>query len=46
MKTDKKDKFIKKAIEIHKNENLDYSKVEYKTNRIKVCIIDHDLDEN
>lgn len=46
MKTDKKDKFIKKALEIHKNENLDYSKVEYKTNRIKVCIIDHDLDEN
>lgn len=33
-----KDDFIKKAIEVHKNK-YDYSKVEYKNNRTKVCII-------
>lgn len=38
--------FIKKAKEAHPNENLDFSKVEYVNNRTKVCIIDHDLDEN
>ena len=38
--------FIKRAKEIHANENLDYSKVEYVNNITPVCIIDHDLDEN
>jgi len=42
---DRKEEFIKKALEKHKNENLDYSKVLYVNNRTKVCIIDHDLDE-
>lgn len=41
-----KEEFIKKAIETHPGENLDYSLVVYKSNRIKVKIIDHDLDEN
>jgi hypothetical protein len=43
---DKLNEFIRKAKLAHPNENLDYSKVEYKTNRTPVCIIDHDLDEN
>ena len=38
--------FIKKAKEIHKGENLDYSEVVYVNNRTPVKIIDHDLDEN
>jgi len=38
--------FIKKAKEKRGRENFDYSKVDYKDNRTKVCIIDHDLDEN
>ncbi len=36
-------KFILNAKEIHKNENLDYSEVEYLNNRTPVKIIDHDL---
>jgi hypothetical protein len=35
--------FIKKASEIHKGENLDYSKTVYKGAHKKVLIIDHDL---
>ena len=34
----KRDNFIKKSIDIH-GHKYDYSKVDYKTNRIKVCII-------
>ena len=41
-----KEEFIKRAIETHPGENLDYSLVVYKNNRTKVKIIDHDLDEN
>ena len=41
-----KENFIAKAKDIHKGENLDYSKVVYKNNRTPVCIIDHDIDEN
>jgi hypothetical protein len=43
---DKREKFIKKALEVHKGENLDYSEVVYVNNRTPVKIIDHDLDEN
>lgn len=39
-------KFIEQAKKIHSNEDLDYSKVKYKNNRTKVCIIDNDLDSN
>lgn len=38
--------FIEKCLELFKDENLDYSKVDYVNNRTKVCIIDKDLDEN
>lgn len=37
------EEFIRKAKEVHKGENLDYSKVEYKGGDIPVCIIDHDI---
>lgn len=37
---------IERFKQVHKGENLDYSKVEYKNMHTKVCIIDHDLDEN
>lgn len=43
---DRRDAFIRKAQEVHKDENLDYSEVEYVNNRTPVKIIDHDLDEN
>lgn len=43
MKKDKRDIFIEKAKKVHKNENIDYSKVVYINNRTKVCLIDHDL---
>ena len=42
-KEDRKKDFIKRAKEVHKNENLDYSQVEYINNRTAVKIIDHDL---
>lgn len=42
----RKKAFIEKALELFGNENLDYSKVDYVNNRTKVCIIDHDADEN
>ena len=42
-KEDRKKDFIEKAKEVHKNENLDYSQVEYINNRTPVKIIDHDL---
>lgn len=45
-KEQKTENFIKKAKLIHKNENLDYSKVDYINNKTHVIIIDHDLDEN
>ena len=38
--------FIAKAKEVHKGENLDYSKVEYINNRTPVCIISHDIAPN
>lgn len=41
-----RDKFIEKAKQVHADENLDYSKVEYKNNRTPVLIIDHDLDDD
>ncbi len=40
---EKKIAFIKKAKLIHKNENIDYSQVEYKNNRTPVLLIDRDL---
>lgn len=40
---DKREIFIEKAKEVHKGENIDYSKVVYVNNRTKVCLIDHDL---
>lgn len=46
MKKNNIDEFIKKAKNAHPDENLDFSKVDYVNNRTKVCIIDHDLDEN
>lgn len=45
-KETRKNNFIEKAKQIHSNENLDYSEVEYINNRTPVKIIDHDLDEN
>lgn len=39
----RKDNFIAKAKLIHKNENIDYSKVEYFNNRTPVLLIDNDL---
>lgn len=39
-----KEQFIRKAKKVHKDENLDYSKVVYKNMRFKICIIDHDID--
>lgn len=42
-KENRKKDFIKKAKEVHKNEKLDYSQVEYVNNRTPVKIIDHDL---
>ena len=39
-------KFIENAKIVHKNENLDFSKVDYKNSKEKIIIIDHDLDEN
>lgn len=35
--------FIKKANEVHKDENLDFSKVKYIDMHTKVCIVDHDI---
>lgn len=35
--------FINKAKQIHKDENLDYSEIEYVNNRTPVKIIDHDI---
>ena len=40
---DKREIFIEKAKEVHKGENIDYSKVVYINNRTKVCLIDHYL---
>lgn len=40
---DKREIFIEKAKQVHKDENIDYSKVVYINNRTKVCLIDHDL---
>lgn len=40
---DKREIFIEKAKDVHKGENIDYSKVVYINNRTKVCLIDHDL---
>ena len=42
----RKKAFIDKALELFGDEKLDYSKVDYVNNRTKVCIIDHDIDEN
>lgn len=42
----KQNDFIKKALLVHKNENIDYSKVEYKNNRTPVLLIDRDLRED
>lgn len=39
-KREKQEEIIKRFKEVHKNENLDYSKVEYKNMHTKVCIID------
>lgn len=39
----KKNKFIKKAIAAHPDENLDYSKVVYIDSKTPVEIVDHDL---
>lgn len=39
----KRDKFIKKAKEVHKDENIDYSRVVYVNNRTPVLLIDRDL---
>lgn len=38
--------FIERGKRTHPNENLDYSKVQYKGTKTPVTIIDHDLDEN
>lgn len=43
---ERREDFIRRAKEIHKDENLDYSKVNYTNNRTPVCIVDNDLDEN
>ena len=40
---DRKQSFIDRAKKIHSGENLDYSEVEYISNRIKVKVIDRDL---
>ena len=40
---ERQNKFIEKAKIIHKNENLDYSQVQYINNRTPVKIISHDL---
>lgn len=40
---DRRTEFIKKALIVHTNENLDYSQVEYVNNKVPVKIIDHDL---
>ena len=42
----KKILFIEKGKKVHKDENLDYSKVVYKNNRTPVIIIDNDLQPN
>lgn len=42
---ERKETFILKAMEVHNGEGLDYSKVEYKDNRTKVCIIDPEYGE-
>jgi very-short-patch-repair endonuclease len=39
------EEFIEKAIDSHKGEQLDYSKVIYKNVKTKVCIICHEKDE-
>lgn len=41
----RKEKFIKKAMEIHRGEGLDYSQVEYINNRTPVKIIDPEYGE-
>ena len=38
--------FIRRAKEVHPNENIDYSEVIYINNRTPVKLIDHDLDDN
>lgn len=43
IKKTKNEIFIEKALKAHPNENLDYSKVEYKDKSTPVYIIDHDL---
>ena len=43
---DRKLAFINKAKIVHKDENLDYSKVNYINNRTKVIIIDNDLKDD
>ena len=42
-KEERKQEFIRKALLIHKDENLDYSQIDYINNRTPVKIIDHDL---
>ena len=37
---EKQNNFIKKALLVHKGENIDYSKVQYKNNRTPVLLID------
>lgn len=39
-------KFIEKAKIVHKNENIDYTNIEYVDNRTNVCLVDHDLKED
>lgn len=41
-----KDEFIRKSQEIHGKDTYDYSKVVYKNNNIKVCVICHEKDVN
>ena len=43
---EKQNNFIKKALLVHKGENIDYSKVQYKNNRTPVLLIDKDLRED
>lgn len=45
-KKTKCEEFIRMAKEVHKDENLDYSQVNFINTRIPVLIIDNDLDEN
>ena len=42
----RKEAFIKKAQIVHCDEQLDYSKVDYKNNRTHIIVIDHDLKED